>query len=272
MRKYAATAPTDWQGDIKKLRGDLEAIAVYYNLTTSANSTMTGLYLLPVAYLAYDLGCPIEGASKALARIIEAGICSYDEEREIVWVHEAAAQQIAPRLKPGDHRVTHVANKLANFPICMITMGFYWRYREAFHLFDKPQLAEFEHAFQSEAQAPSEPLRSQKQSQGQLQDKIAFEKEEINTREIEKNTPAPQKQTATFSTDGAARSSSKASDANPYEEPYDPEPTPEAGRAKLQELRVPAQFIGPALHKLQAGKLVNSDLERWRAEARGAAA
>lgn len=92
-----------------------------------------------------------------------------------------------------------------------------------------------------------------------------------NTREIEKNTPPPQKQTATISTTSATPSPSKASDASKYEEPFDPLPTPEEGRAFLAKWHVAPEFTETALHRLMAGRLTVSDIHGWRVPARGAA-
>lgn len=55
MRNFATIPPSVWQTDLKKLRGDVEAIAVHYHLTTSSHSTMIGIYPLPVMFLAYDI-------------------------------------------------------------------------------------------------------------------------------------------------------------------------------------------------------------------------
>lgn len=52
---------------------------------------MLGLYYLPILYIAHETGLGLEGASKGLKSTIEAGFCSYDEDTEMVWVHEMAA-------------------------------------------------------------------------------------------------------------------------------------------------------------------------------------
>lgn len=167
MRKYASIPPRVWQADLKAVRGKLEAIAVHYHLTTSGHANMLGLYYLPVAYIAHEIGLPQEGASKGLLALIEANICSYDFEREIVWVHDMAADQIAPQLSPKDKRVKGIADQLAMLPICKITLGFYAKYRLAFHLHEERNLEDFEHAVGDIQEAPSKPLRSKEQEQEQ---------------------------------------------------------------------------------------------------------
>jgi hypothetical protein len=71
---------------------------------TSPHANMLGLYYLPILYIAHETGLGLEGASKGLKSTIEAGFCSYDEDTEMVWVHEMAAYQVGKALKPGDNR------------------------------------------------------------------------------------------------------------------------------------------------------------------------
>jgi hypothetical protein len=155
MRKYASIPPRVWQADLKAVRGDLEAIAVHYHLTTSGHANMLGLYYLPVAYIAHEIGFSQEGASKGLLTLIDANICSYDFEREIVWVHDMAADQIAPQLSPKDKRVKGIADQLSMLPICKITLGFYSKYRLPFHLYEERNLEDFELALGENSEAPS---------------------------------------------------------------------------------------------------------------------
>ncbi|ARM14187.1 MULTISPECIES: hypothetical protein [Rhizobium] len=160
MRKFASIPPRIWQADLKAVRGKLEALAVHYHLTTSGHANMLGLYYVPITYIAHEIGGSPEGASKGLLDLIEAKICSYDFERELVWVHEMAADQIAPQLSPKDKRVKGIADQLAMLPMCLITLGFYKRYRLPFHLYDERNLEEFELSMPDDAEAPSKALRS----------------------------------------------------------------------------------------------------------------
>ncbi|MCW8283448.1 hypothetical protein K7A42_21350 [Agrobacterium sp. InxBP2] len=170
MRKFASIPPRIWQSDLKAVRGDLEAIAVHYHLTTSGHANMLGLYYVPVAYIAHEVGCSQEGASKGLLALVEADICSYDFKREIVWVHDMASDQIAPQLSEKDKRVKGIADQLAMLPICPITLGFYAKYRVAFHLHGERNLVDFELAAGDVEEAPSKPLRSKEQEKDQEQD------------------------------------------------------------------------------------------------------
>lgn len=160
MRKFASIPPRVWQADLKSVRGNLEAIAVHYHLTTSGHANMLGLYYVPIAYIAHEVGCPIEGASKGLTSLIQAGICAYDFDKDLVWVCEMASDQIAPQLSPKDKRVKGVAEQLAMLPICPTTLGFYEKYRLPFHLHEESCLEDYELARSDLEEAPSKPLRS----------------------------------------------------------------------------------------------------------------
>lgn len=166
MRAFASVPPTIWQAEVKRLRGDTDAIAVYFHLLSSQHSTMIGIYPLAIGYMAHDLGIPFEGASEGLRRVCDSGLATYDEERELVWVHDMALAQVASRLAPKDNRVTAIAKQLVLLPICPITLGFYEQYREIYHLADNPITDEFERAFEG----ASEGLRSKNKNKEQDKD------------------------------------------------------------------------------------------------------
>ncbi|WP_334541620.1 hypothetical protein [Rhizobium leguminosarum] len=250
MRGYAAIPPSIWQTEIKKLRGDIEAIAVHYHLTTSTHSNMIGLYPLPLMFLAYEIGSPLEGASKGLRRVIEAGICTYDEASEIVWVHDMAKSQVAPRLSPKDNKVVAVAKQLAMLPICSITLDFYTHYRDLFHLGGQPILDEFERAFQ----APSKPLRSKEQEQ---------EKDQDQKKDLDTGT-GPFGSEAKMDTYPHVRK-------NEPEDPFDPPRSVEEGKSFLLSKGLPPRYMDQALQRLMRGALFPCDIEAWIEEVRGAA-
>ncbi|NDV88779.1 hypothetical protein GTW51_18960 [Aurantimonas aggregata] len=247
MRSFAAIPPVVWQMDIKKLRGDPTAIAVYYHLTTSPHSTMIGIYALDLHYLSIDLGIPFEGASKGLRRVIEEGLASYDEEHEIVWVHEMAISQVAPRLSPKDNRVLAVAKQLAQLPICQITLAFYARYRDVFNLRDALCLEDFERSSGRGFEGASEGLRSKEkekekdQDLGEGQNKIRFDDERlVPTRE--------------------------AFDAQEFA--FEPKPSLEENRKFLVQMGVPAHRMETALQRLIREALFPCDIAEWKTEVR----
>ncbi|MGO7501498.1 hypothetical protein [Rhizobium ruizarguesonis] len=242
MRSYAAIPPSIWQTEIKKLRGDVDAIAVHYHLTTSRHSNMIGLYMLPLVFLAHEIGSPVEGARKGLRSVIEAGICTYDEELEIVWVHDMAKSQVAPRLSPKDNRVVAVAKLLSGFPICPITLAFYAHYRELFHLGGQPTLDEFERGFRVRLK----PLRNKEQEQ------------DLGAG------------AGTFGSEGQMDTypHARAADA---EEPFDVPASHIEGRSFLVSKGLPPQFMEQALERLMKRALFPCDISDWINEARGVA-
>ncbi len=105
-----------------------------FYLMTSPHANMLGLYYLPILYIAHETGLGLEGASKGLKSTIEAGFCSYDEDTEMVWVHEMAAYQVGKALKPGDNRCAGVRSEYASLTENPFLSLFYERYKDDFHL------------------------------------------------------------------------------------------------------------------------------------------
>lgn len=161
MRDYSKVAPQFWTGDTGKAlkKAGPEAVIVAMYLMTSPHANMIGLYYLPMLYIAHDTELGSEGASKGLARGIEAGFCTYDEASEHVFVHAMARFQIGERLAPNDKRCKGVENELAKAPKGPLRDAFVALYMDAFHLSEA-----------SPIEAPSKPLGSQEQEQEQEQE------------------------------------------------------------------------------------------------------
>ena len=77
MRSYSVILPSFWTGEtsreIKKIGVEARAVALY--LITSPHANMLGVYYLPISYISFDMGIPIEGTSKALQSLCEIGFC-----------------------------------------------------------------------------------------------------------------------------------------------------------------------------------------------------
>ena len=131
---------------------------------TSPHANMLGLYYLPILYIAHETGLGLEGASKGLNRSIEAGFCSYDEDTEMVWVHEMAAYQVGKALKPGDNRCAGVRSEYASLTENRFLSAFYDRYKDDFHLNIKREPRRI-------LEGASKGLGSQDQEQDQEQEK-----------------------------------------------------------------------------------------------------
>lgn len=166
MRDYAKVGPKFWTGKTGKAiraRGS-EAVIVALYLMTSPHSNMLGLYYQPILYMAHETGLGIEGASKGLAGCIDAGFCSFDEASEMIWVHEMAAYQISPSLKPGDKRCAGIQKDYDGLPSCPFLADFFDKYCASFNLKTR-------RSSEGACGAPSKPLRSQEQEQEQEQEK-----------------------------------------------------------------------------------------------------
>lgn len=164
MRDYGVVSPKFWIGETgKALRGDAPAQVLALYLMTCPHANMIGVFHCPVLYMAHETGLGMEGASKALQSLIEAGYCTYDEASETVFVHRMAAYQVAESLKPGDNRVKGVEREWSNIGPAQLKSAFAAIYSVAFHL-------PIEQENKSPYQAPSKPLGSQEQEQEQEQD------------------------------------------------------------------------------------------------------
>jgi hypothetical protein len=113
MRGYAKIVSSFWrEGTGKSLRGDVESQLVALYLMSSPHASMTGIYYLPIPMLAHETGLPIEGASKGLRRLIEAGFVHHHEGTDMVFVTNFARVQIGDRLAPADKQRVAVVRQL----------------------------------------------------------------------------------------------------------------------------------------------------------------
>lgn len=165
MRDYAQIAPTFWtRGSGRALRDDPLARLCALYLMTSPSSNMIGLYYLPLSTLAHELGCPLEGASKALRRLEQEGVALFDSDADLVWLPNMASWQLGERLSPKDKRHKWVVKEYEQFGNHSFVRRFYERYGEAFSL-PKPK------GLGSPSEAPSMPLRSKEKEKEKEQEK-----------------------------------------------------------------------------------------------------
>jgi len=127
-----------WLGETgRQLRGDPEAQALACYLLTAPSSNMIGLYYLPVATMAHELGWDLEGASKGLRRVSEAGFARYDSESDFVWVVNMASWQLlvnAKPMKPDDNRAKGVRSLYELLQPNAFLGDFYDKYSHLLHL------------------------------------------------------------------------------------------------------------------------------------------
>lgn len=151
MRDYSKVSSSFWTGATgRQLRGDSQAQVVALYLMTSPHANMIGVFHCPLIYIAHDTGSSLQGASKALLRLIEGGFCRYDEGAELVWVVEMAKFQVGEFLKPADNRVKDVQKQFCAIGNALIKQEFFEKYGENYHLTNeaplKPLVSPFEGA------------------------------------------------------------------------------------------------------------------------------
>lgn len=167
MRDYSKVGPQFWIGKTgKKLRAaGAAAQLVGLYLMTSPHANMTGLYYVSRDSIAHETGLGMEGASKGLQSCIDAGFCSYDDESEMVWVHEMAFYQIADKLSANDKRSAGVQNEYDALPDNPFLGGFFQKYAGPFNMKRNRGAVD-----NNPIEAPSKPLASQEQEQEQAQE------------------------------------------------------------------------------------------------------
>lgn len=117
MRQFGTITPQFWTGETgKSLRGNAEVQVLATYLMTGPHAAATGVYFCPIMYMGHETGLGLEGASKALRRLIETGFCKYDETSECVFVLQMARFQIAEQLSAGDKRVEWVKRQTESMP------------------------------------------------------------------------------------------------------------------------------------------------------------
>jgi hypothetical protein len=169
LRDYGVVSPKFWIGGTgKALRGNVEAQLVAVYLMTSPHANMIGVFYCPLDTIAKETGLPIEGASKGLQSLIEADFCQFDESTEEVFALRMAAYQVGEQLDAKDNRCKGVLKELDRVMSDRLKSAFRAIYSVAFHL---PEAAAKPVVSAPLQQAPSEPLRSQKQEQKQEQKK-----------------------------------------------------------------------------------------------------
>ncbi len=138
MRAYGSISPRFWTGktgrQIRALGAEAQVIAMY--LMTCPNSTMTGLYYIPICTLSHETGVPIEGAWKGLRSLEEIDFCTYEAQNEVVFVHKLARFQVGKELRPSDNKVKGIAAVLEPYLESELFHNFWELYADAYSLRD----------------------------------------------------------------------------------------------------------------------------------------
>ena len=135
---YRSINPQFWSGKTgKALRGNPEAQLLALYLVTNQHTTMEGVYHLPIAYICADTGLSVEGATKGLARLYEAGFCEYFDEVEVVFVYKMLTYQ-SGNLKSTDNRTIAVRKFYDQLEESVIKQRFAEIYWELLGMESKP--------------------------------------------------------------------------------------------------------------------------------------
>ncbi|QDX22483.1 hypothetical protein FP568_15285 [Pandoraea pnomenusa] len=146
MRKFVMVSPNFWVGqtgrDLRRVGSFAQLAALY--LLSNPLANYTGLYRLPIIYIANDLGLTLDQVRAALAAIEQTGFARYDENSEYVWIVEGARHQLGEHLKASDHKVKFVNKEFAAISkSCPFLHDYFNKYASCLHLkprHDMPEL------------------------------------------------------------------------------------------------------------------------------------
>jgi len=177
MREFCKFSPEFWSGalaeKLKKIGRDALLLATY--LQTNRHSNMIGVYYLPIAYMSYDTGIPLEHLESLLDDLGELNFCHYDKNHSFVWVVELGFIQTGGALKGLDKRVIQLQKQFEALPMVSFLPYFYEKYGELYHLKGLPDGV---FAKKSPIEGPSKALRSKKKKKEKNKEK---EKKKENT-------------------------------------------------------------------------------------------
>ena len=122
-------------------------VAVGLYVHVSPHSNWVGIYHLPTAYAAQDLGFSIHDVSEAFSRLSQINFLAYCSETHLIFVEGMAQTQIGKTLKHSDNRVLQLRKFFDESP-----------YRE--HPFMLDFVARFGDDFHIRREAPPKPFVS----------------------------------------------------------------------------------------------------------------
>lgn len=162
MREYSKVFPQIWIGKTGKelkQRGIETQLLAHY-LISSPHANMVGVYYLPLAYVSHETGLSIDAVQKAFENLIDLDFCTYDGEKEYVWVHTMGRFQVAEELNPRDNMVKNVNSYFRKLPKLRFLNKFYEKYKKRFCLKKEKKQETF-------LEGASKGLRSQEQEHEQ---------------------------------------------------------------------------------------------------------
>lgn len=135
MREYGIISTKIWRrGSGKRLRGNAVAISLACYLCSSPNSTLTGVYYVPLSTICEELGFTLEQVREGLVAVEAAGFAFYDEAESLAWVPNHAEIEIGATMRPKDKRRGKVQAELRAIGNHRFVTEFLNRYAEPFGL------------------------------------------------------------------------------------------------------------------------------------------
>jgi hypothetical protein len=137
MRKFVMVSPTFWIGqtgrDLRNAGPTAQLLALYMLSNPLAN--YTGLYRLPIIYIANDLGLDLDQVRATLAAVEQTGFAKYDNASEYVWIIEGARHQLGEELKKKDLKVKYVNKEFSAISkSCPFLADYFVKYGTALRL------------------------------------------------------------------------------------------------------------------------------------------
>ncbi|MGT2456552.1 hypothetical protein ACU4GI_26475 [Cupriavidus basilensis] len=145
MRKFVMVSPNFWVGqtgrDLRRAGPLAQLVALY--LLSNPLANYTGLYRLPIIYIANDLGLTLDQVRASLVVIEQTGFARYDEDSEYVWIVEGARHQLGEHLKASDHKVKFVNKEFAAISkSCPFLHDYFNKYASSLHLKPRSDMPE----------------------------------------------------------------------------------------------------------------------------------
>ncbi|SAK30913.1 hypothetical protein [Burkholderia multivorans] len=153
MRNFVMVSPNFWVGqtgrDLARAGNAAQLTALY--LLSNPQANYTGLYRLPLIYIANDLNMSQDAVRAALVAIEKTGFAKYDEASEYVWIVESARHQLG-ELKANDNKVKYVNKEFAAISKnCPFIQEYFDKYGASMHLKPRKDMSQA-------AQKASEPV------------------------------------------------------------------------------------------------------------------
>ncbi|MGF6183439.1 hypothetical protein ABIB42_004494 [Massilia sp. UYP32] len=137
MRKFVMVSPAFWIGqtgrDLRNAGIAAQLLALY--LLSNPIANYTGLYRLPIIYIANDLGMGLDQVRATLTAVEQTGFAKYDEASEYLWIIEGAHYQLGEELKEKDLKVKYVNKEFATISkSCPFLVDYFAKYGTALRL------------------------------------------------------------------------------------------------------------------------------------------